>query len=113
MAGGAAADPPPVWLVLATLAVFMGFVLAYGDTLPSVGVSTFACDAGSLYLNCVSSAVTTVTNILVLLFIVLTLGGAHSPLPILLQGPLVFFFSITWGIIITKMITNTAGAVIP
>lgn len=115
MAGGAAADPPPFWLIIITIAVFMGFFLSYTNViLPSSGlVNTFPNDCGLLYVDCINSAIGSVFNILTLLFNILTLGGFNSPLPIIIQAPLFFFFAITWGIIITKMLTNTAAAIIP
>jgi len=128
MAGGASADPPPAWLIVLTMATFLSFFIAYNDTLPNIfpthcsttqdangncSGGSFTCTAAALYLNCVSSAVTAIVNIFIILFTIITLGGVNSPLPTIIQIPLLFFFAITWGIIIVKMITNTAGAVIP
>jgi hypothetical protein len=113
MAGGASADPPPAWLIVITVAVFLGFFIAYNNDLPTASFQAFPDDCGLLYVDCIATVFIDVGIILILLFTIITLGGFSSPLPVLIQAPLFFFFAITWGIIIVKMITNTAGAVIP
>ena len=109
MAGGASADPPPAWLIVLTMATFLSFFIAYNDTLPTVTLSGGCGDI----IACTLTVFSAFGSILVLLFDVVTLGGFSGVLPVLIQAPLFFFFAITWGIIIVKMITNTAGAVIP
>lgn len=113
LAGGASADPPPFWLIILTFAVFLGFFITYGDSLPGASFESFPDDCGLLYVDCIGTVFTDIGHLIELLFSILTLGGFSSPLPALIQAPVFFFFAITWGVIIVKMITNTAGAVIP
>lgn len=83
----------------------MGFLVAYGTSLPSVTLGDCTSNPGLLGINCISA----VWSFLGLLFNLLTLGGVDSPLPALyVQGPLVLFFAITWGMIILKKIMKAA-----
>ena len=91
------------------MATFLSFFVAYNDTLPTVSLSGGCGDI----ITCTVTIFSAFGNLLVLLFDVVTLGGFSGALPLLIQAPLFFFFAITWGIIIVKMLTNTAGALIP
>lgn len=103
-------EPPPLWLIIFTIAIYMGFLVAYSDELPQVSLSDCSDNPGVLYVNCVSAWF----GFIGLLFNVLTLGGVDSPLPVLyVQGPLVLFFALTWGIIIFKSIQNSVEAIVP
>ena len=104
MAGGSDSNPPPLWLIIITIGTYMAFLLAYGTALPNVSITP--CTG-------VVSCTTDIFGFFVLFFNVLTLGGISSPLPLLIQGPLVLFFAITWGVIIAKGLLNAVGAVLP
>lgn len=114
LAGGATAQPPPFWLIIATAAIFVGFLVAYGDSLPSISGS-FACDSSPLipYSNCVSSAATMLLNIITIVFKVVTLGGFTSPLPLYIHAPVALLLGLAWGPYIVQAVVNIAAAFIP
>lgn len=97
------------------MAVYMGFLIAYGTALPSVSMADCTGDPGTTFgiFSNFGHCAAAVFAFFGLLFDILTLGGIGSPLPALIQGPLVLFFAITWGVIIVKGITNTIGAIVP
>jgi len=98
------AQTAPLWLVLFTVAVYCGFLVGFGETV-------FDAPEGSCssVTNCASSFFGFLGDFLQFI----TLGGFDSPLPTLIQGPLLLFFGIAWSIIIVGMITEAVGAVIP
>lgn len=102
---------PPLWLIAATLGIYAGFLVAYGD-------EVFSGDAGDCngLVDCTTAIFSMIGN----LFEFLTLGGTDSPLVDdlpgfggILQGVLVLFMAMSWGVIITRLITDAVGAVNP
>lgn len=95
---------PPLWLMVATVAIYSGFFVAYGSNVFTSHGST--CDG-------LVSCTTAVFTIAATFFDFVTLGGFSSPMPLLVQGPLLLFVGTTWGIIVYNLIVRAVGAVIP
>lgn len=113
MAGGAAAQAPNPLLIVATVAVFIGFTIAYGTALPSLSNGGFSCSAGALFLDCFAGAVAYLVSFIGIILFVVTLGGVSGTLPPLVQGPILLIFGIAWGPLIAQSIANLGAAVIP
>lgn len=102
---------PPLWLIAATLGIYGGFLVAYGDEVFSGGTDT--CDG---ILSCTTALFDAVGN----LFQLLTLGGTNSPLVDdlpefggIVQGVLVLFMALTWGVVIIRLLADVVDAVVP
>lgn len=96
------AEAPPLYLVVLTIAVYLAFLMAYNETILDPGTHN-TCTG-------LVSCSATVLGFIGTFFDVLTLGGFNSPLPLLIQAPLLLFFAFTWGKIILDAIIEIAKA---
>lgn len=100
-------DTVPLWLIIATVAVYCGFLIGYGET---VFGDVESGDCGLTSIGDIVDCFQFAGGMIGTMFDFLTLGGFSSPLPLLIQGPLVLFFGIAWGITILEAIGNIVGA---
>jgi hypothetical protein len=96
------AEAPPLWLIIATVASYLAFTVAFGEEIFDTNLG----DCSGL-ISCTADVFSMIGGF----FQLMTLGGFTSPLPVLIQGPLLVFFAFTWGPLIFDLITAGIDAV--
>lgn len=95
-------EGPALWLITLTVAAYLAFTIAYGEEVfdPDIG------DCSGL-----TSCANAIFSMIGGFFQLVTLGGFTSPLPVLIQGPLLVFFAFSWGPIIYDAIIGALQAI--